>query len=262
MSMADVQVQRFLEDIYASSPACIAADPASDPVPQTPRYGSDANAERGSRVKPQIQGRKLDDVRTLCSMVGFKAPDMAVRKNILAECEQLLEYFVPRDHHGGSSAVQLFWGAVYALLDQHRSFFEQLLSMLRLVNDWASRIHLGVHFEQHIDSAGIEPQRFKDAISEDAILEDSMVKALRAIFCMILKAIRNESRSNELRYNELPRDVEYYGREDCRLLELARNQLIAEAIGTTAERSMGPVVTPEACSRSLRYGDCRSYQHL
>ncbi|KAL8799866.1 MAG: hypothetical protein Q9182_005573 [Xanthomendoza sp. 2 TL-2023] len=246
VSVGDVQVQRLLEDIYASSLECIAADPASDPVSQTPGHGSGANAERGARVEPRIQGRKLSDVRTLCSPVFLTAPDMAVRKEILAECEQLLEYFVPRNHHEGSSAVQSFWGAVYALLDQKCSFFEQFLSMLRFVDNGASRIHLGVHFEQHIASVGIEPQRFEDAISDDAILEGSMVKALRAIFRMILQAVHEVSRKNVFRSNELPKMMEYYGIEACQLLQPARNQLIAEATGTTPERSMGSIVTPEA----------------
>lgn len=90
------------------------------------------------------------------------------------------------------------------------------------------------------------PPEYEDAISDDAILEDSIVESLRAIFCMILEALRNEAGSGDLEDQELPREVDFYGKEACRLLKSARGQLIAEPTRATPERNMGPVVTPEA----------------
>ncbi|KAL8727658.1 MAG: hypothetical protein Q9166_005894 [cf. Caloplaca sp. 2 TL-2023] len=246
VSMADVQVKRFLEDIYTSLPARRANGDVGQGT-QTAGSGSNPNAQRNPRPKLDIQGKTLENVRTLCSMSSSVAADMPVRTKIVAECEQLLGYFVPGDHDQGSTPVQLFWGTVYALLAQNCSFLAKLVERVQITNNWASRIHLGVHFERHKRSVAGGPQEYEDDISEHAILEDSMVKALRGIFCMILEALRNdESGSGDLAEKNLPSKVEYYGKEACRLLKSARDQLIAEATGTTPERNVGPVVTPEA----------------
>ncbi|KAL8758055.1 MAG: hypothetical protein Q9199_001785 [Rusavskia elegans] len=245
VSMADRRVDRFLKDIYASLPE---RKVNNDFVqgPQTAGSGSNPNPERDSKPKLDIQGKTLEDVRTLCLMDCSVTADVLGRTEILTECEKLLGYFVPSDHDQGSISVQFFWGAVYALLAQKCSFLKNLVTRVQIINSWASGIHLGVHFEQQKRTVAGGPPEYEDAISDDAILEDSIVESLRAIFCMILEALRNEAGSGDLEDQELPREVDFYGKEACRLLKSARGQLIAEPTRATPERNMGPVVTPEA----------------
>lgn len=115
VSVADRRVDRFLKDIYASLPE---RKVNNDFVqgPQTAGSGSNPNPERDSKPKLDIQGKTLEDVRTLCLMDCSVTADVLGRTEILTECEKLLGYFVPGDHDQGSISVQFFWGAVYALL--------------------------------------------------------------------------------------------------------------------------------------------------
>lgn len=74
-----------------------------------------------------------------------------------------------------------------------------------------------------------------------------MVSALRAIFSLLVEAVREARFASISRPGDvLPDKVAHYANEACRLLTKARDQLIAEATGTTPERDVGPVVTPEA----------------
>lgn len=103
-----------------------------------------------------------------------------------------------------------------------------------------------MHFERYKDSPSRQVE-YEDAISSSAILEESMVSSLRAVFSMLIEAIRNARLATSNSPGDvLPDRVAHYGNEACRLLTKARDQLIAEATGTVPERDIGPVVTPEA----------------
>ncbi|KAL8889780.1 MAG: hypothetical protein Q9215_002968 [Flavoplaca cf. flavocitrina] len=245
ISTANVRIKRFLEDIHAWL-LTKKANGDVDHGPQPAQSGSNRNFERDSRIKLGVQGKTLENVRTLCSMDSSAAAPNPGRTQTLTECEKLIGYFVPNDYDQNAACMQFFWGALYGLLAHDCSFLQNFVAMVQMINDCANSIHLGVHCEQQQRIGAEGPRGYKDAISKDAILEDSMVRALRAIFCMFLEAFRDKSRSSESHSQDLPRKVDFYGKEACQLLKSARGQLIAEPTRATPEGNMGPVVTPEA----------------
>ena len=117
--------------------------------------------------------------------------------------------------------------------------------MAKEINNWAERLHFGVHYRRSV----LAPKKFEDCISDSAILLASMVDALGAIFNMLTEAVC-DSRNvpKDVCNKELPlgKRASSYGNETCRLLETARDQLITEATGAVPGENVGPVVTPEA----------------
>ena len=74
-----------------------------------------------------------------------------------------------------------------------------------------------------------------------------MIDALGAIFNMLVAAVR-ESRSGHSADPKVGpwQKALRYGRGACKLLEKARDKLIAEATGSAPGEDLGPVITPEA----------------
>ncbi|KAL8753758.1 MAG: hypothetical protein Q9184_005330 [Pyrenodesmia sp. 2 TL-2023] len=228
----DVQAQRFLDDIYE----LLAAKCVDDP--RVPRHlpvqgGPSTVAKRGPTPKLDIHGKTLEDVREMLSTAPA-TEEMSFRKEILIEYEELFRYFIPGELDQGSAP------------EQNPPFLGKLLARTQDIKKCASLLHLGVHFERYKDSPSREVH-YEDDISNSAILEKSMVSALRAIFSLLVEAVREARLAPSDRPGDvLPDKVARYGNEACRLLTKARDQLIAEATGTTPERNVGPVVTPEA----------------
>lgn len=112
-----------------------------------------------------------------------------------------------------------------------------------MINAWAERIHLGVYYQHSVGTplGGVA----KDAISKNAILLASMVDTLGAIFNLLLEAIR-DARQCQISMTILAKKVSKHGDEACKLLEKARDELIAEATGAVPGENVGPVLTPEA----------------
>ena len=114
------------------------------------------------------------------------------------------------------------------------------------INKWAERLHLGVYCELRVlDDTGAET--FKEAISDHAILQATMIDALGDIFSMLVAAVR-ESRSG---HSPDPKVKPWggamrHGKEACKFLNQARDKLIAEATGSVPGKDLGPVITPEA----------------
>ncbi|KAL8920827.1 MAG: hypothetical protein Q9208_005999 [Pyrenodesmia sp. 3 TL-2023] len=240
----DVQAQRFLDAIYK----VLAAKCVDDP--RIPRHlpaqgGPSKDAKRGPRPKLDIPGKTLEDVREMLSIATAPEAEISARKKTLVEYEELFKYFIPGEHDQGSAPVRLFWGALHALLEQNPPFLGNLLARTQDIKSCASLLHLGVHFERYKDSPSRQVE-YEDDISSSAILEESMVSALRAIFSLLVEAVREARLASISRPGDvLPDKVAHYANEACRLLTKARDQLIAEATGTTPERDVGPVVTPE-----------------
>ena len=73
-----------------------------------------------------------------------------------------------------------------------------------------------------------------------------MIDALGAVFNMLVAAVRESRSGNNTDRNVEPwRRALRYGNEASKLLEEARNKLIAEATGSAPGWDLGPVVTPE-----------------
>ena len=122
-----------------------------------------------------------------------------------------------------------------------------MLLKFKDLNARAQRLHLGVYIQRTKFVAG-RPGVYQDEISESAILLASMVDALGAVFNFIVEAIRfarHERDSPKEQDLPLGKRAVSYSNEACRLLEVARGQLITEASGGSLGENLGPVVTPE-----------------
>ena len=74
-----------------------------------------------------------------------------------------------------------------------------------------------------------------------------MIDALGAIFKMLVAAVRESRSGHSTDPNVEPwQRALRYGRKACKLLEKARDKLIAEATGSAPGQDLGPVITPEA----------------
>lgn len=83
-------------------------------------------------------------------------------------------------------------------------------------------------------------------ISKHAILQATMVDALGAVFNMLVAAVRESRSRHSTNSNVVPwRRASIHGKEARRLLEKARDRLIAEATGSAPGQDLGPVITPE-----------------
>lgn len=101
---------------------------------------------------------------------------------------------------------------------------------------------------QHTKHATGRLDVYKDDISESAILLASMVDALGAVYNLLVETVRfARYEHGSSTYQKLPsgKRATGYCNEACRLLEVARGQLITEATGVAPGENVGPVVTPE-----------------
>ncbi|KAI4148539.1 MAG: hypothetical protein LQ341_001543 [Variospora aurantia] len=240
----EVQTQRFLDHIYGLLAAKCVDDPQiSGALPA--QSGPFPDAKRNPRPKLDIHGKTLEDVRAMLSRSRPPEAEKSIRKKTLVEYEELFKYFIPNEQDQRSAPVRLFWGALYALLKQNPPFLGSLLAKTQAIKSCACLLHLGVHFERYKDSPS-EQAEYEDEISTSAILEESMVSALRTIFSLLIEAVREAGLASSSTLGDvLPDRVARYGNEACQLLTKARDQLIAEATGTIPERDVGAVVTPE-----------------
>ena len=122
-----------------------------------------------------------------------------------------------------------------------------MLLKLNEINALAQRLHLGVHIQRTKSVPG-RPDDYQDEISENAILLASMVDALGAVFNFIVEAVRFARHERDSRKEQdlpLGKRAVGYCNEACRLLEVARGQLITEASGVRPGENLGPVITPE-----------------
>ena len=120
--------------------------------------------------------------------------------------------------------------------------------MVKRINALAERIHLGVHV-QRLEQTAAGGSKYYDDISEGAILQASMVDALGAVLNMLVEAVRiarQRHGSSEDQGPSLGKRVHSHANEACKLLDIARNELITEASGMAPGENVGPVVTPEA----------------
>lgn len=111
----------------------------------------------------------------------------------------------------------------------------------------ARRLHQGVYCSRALqnDTRG---WHHEDAVAEGAILLAVMVDALGEILQMVVATVRCiRSDTRILKDSALFE----HGKEACKLLKEARDQLIREADGRDKNGNVGPVVTPEAITISL-----------
>lgn len=74
-----------------------------------------------------------------------------------------------------------------------------------------------------------------------------MIDALGAIFNMLVAAVRESRSGHSTDPNAEPwRRASRHSKKACKLLEKARDRLIAEATGSAPGEDPGPVITPEA----------------
>lgn len=113
---------------------------------------------------------------------------------------------------------------------------------LSILYSRAEYIHLGVHY-RHTEIAPGGPVE-KDATSESAILQSSMVDAFGAMLNMLLEAAGDVIVDTKVLKSG--KKVAESFKEADRLLQMARDELIVEASGVADGEHVGPVLTPEA----------------
>ena len=242
---------RFLETIYSSLPA-ICQGCRFD---QTDNYAEieSLNTPRfKDRSKISIEGKTEHQVAELVQSLEKKTyPGLKTRfKQFFLSMSRLLAYFVPQEHDPGFAAIQLYWGAVYEMLEifmrsqgqkqnQHaQQYLVNLFHQVENVNKKAEVIHHGVYYRCYVSTSDGELIQ-QDAISESARLLASMVDALGAVFDMIVEAVRC-SRSHKRN------TLGHYSNNACKLLEAAKDELIAESTGYPPDENIGSILTPQA----------------
>ncbi|KAL8787731.1 MAG: hypothetical protein Q9213_002051 [Squamulea squamosa] len=238
----EVQTKHFLNAVYEA----LAVKYVDDTFDLGVHDQSNKETQQGPRPKLDILGKKLEDVRGLDSMAFPGRTEKSIKERLLETFEELFRYFIPEDHDQDSPSVRLFWGALHALLELNVPFLGRFLDKTLEIRTCASRLHIGVHFERYKDSQD-RPDDYEDEISDSAILQESMIGALTALFSMLIEVVRGgRTAPNSRSPEKLPRSVKENGDEACRLLNEAWDQLIEEATGATPETGVGPIVTPEA----------------
>lgn len=279
----DVKMSRFLNAIYRSLSAVCEEKPRNAiTYNASSRVSQKAGIDRSARPKITIQGKVSRDVDDLVYEITqeVKRTEPSIEQKLFWEYRRLFNYFVPTEHDPNSAPVQLFWGLLYEIvvssigkhsvaiilttfLKGHHPYLSKILERAKEINAWAERLHLGVHCRRNVRTqSGLEEKNF---VSDSAILLASMIDALGATFNMLVatvqdsRALRQGVQSKEL---ALGKKISSLGKEACRLLEAARDQLITEATGTALNENVGPVVTPEAIliilMERLVYGVYRS----
>ncbi|KAL8704098.1 MAG: hypothetical protein Q9201_002732 [Fulgogasparrea decipioides] len=243
----DEQPKRFLNAIYETLPVTCAQE-VSVSGAQTATSGRNSRSGRNPRPKISVTGKTRRDTDELGWERSVGKTEISIEQKVYWASSRLLAYFVPAEYDKTSAPIQVFWGIIYELLENHVPYLHRLLDILNEINGWAETLHLGVHFQRPVKECGRRTE-YQDANSESAILQASMVDALGAIYNLLVEAVRVARHGNHS-HNEqelaLGKRVAHYGREACRLLEIARNQLITEATVTATAETVGPVVTPEA----------------
>ena len=260
----DIQTRRFLSTIYNSLPAtCTDANVDRDSRTLLDRKGP--RMGRSAQLKLSIQGktRRLVDDLGYDRSIGQKKPP--VEQKLWWESQDFFAYFISTGElHQDFAPILLFWGALYEIMvgaatmfrtqwltckqSDHQSYLNDLLLKFKEINALAERLHLGVYIQRTKSVAGRQDE-YQDEISESAILLASMVDALGAVFNFIVEAVRfarHESSSRKEQGLPLGKRAVGYCNEACRLLEVARGQLITEASGVRPGENLGPIVTPEA----------------
>ena len=117
----------------------------------------------------------------------------------------------------------------------------------------AQRLHQGVQCPRIVQDDQTKEWRTEDAVANGAILLAVMVDALGAILRMIVETVgylRDMDQISDDIMGPASRITEH-GKDACKLLKEAWDQLIKEADGRDKNGNIGPVVTPEALSIML-----------
>ena len=239
------RASRFLYAIYRTLPAKCATD-VVEQKSSTTRSSLQADVT--------IQGKKYSDLN-----IGLSnTVDSITQREIIHEARMLLNNFLMEHDNlkeDQSPPIRLFWGALYEILadhaqSKHRGYprLPWLAETLSKINTLAEKIHLGVHYRRSVDS---NSEANQDAIGTYAILLDSIVDALAAVFRMLIETVRvmrldhtvmrskNESKSLENAPNN-------FAHQACESLVQARDQLIVEANRVLPDGELDLIASPEA----------------
>ena len=118
---------------------------------------------------------------------------------------------------------------------------------------YAQRLHQGVFGLRSVQDEASKEWRTENAISHSAVLLAVVVDAFGSILRMIietLKALRTREEIIDIKAGPTQKITDH-GKEACRLLKVARDQLINEANGQNEHEDIGPIVTPEAIAIAL-----------
>ena len=245
---------QILETIYRSLPAFCRGS-LVDANGSWTGAGDPAEPRSSTGSKVSIKGKLVEEV------VDFACSIAEIR--FYMQMKRLFDHFVPKEHDPNSAAIQLYWGAVHEILGRHtrvkatasflvhRDFLDDLSDQVEEINARANAIHRGVHYKRNVvTSRGDITQQ--DAISGSARLLAPIVDALGAIFDMIVQTVRDARDNPELKFREpeqpqlMGGKASRYARNACKLLETARDELIAESNGFSPDENIGPVLTSAA----------------
>ena len=259
-----VVTNQLLETIYCSLPA-ICGGSSIDPADNITEFGDSTVPRPSTGPKVSIAGKVAQEVADLADAMNGCCGRISceIENHFYMQMKRLFEFFVSQEHDPNSAAVQLYWGAVYELLQDrsqkkspllfhnHRQDLYDLVERVEEINLRANAIHRGVYYKQNIMTSRGEITQ-QDTISGSVRLLASMVDALGAIFDMIVQAVR-DARDGAKQYVGEPgwgqpmgTKVSRYAKNACKLLETARDELVAESTGFSPDENIGPVLTSQA----------------
>ncbi len=259
---------QFLETIYLSLPAsCQGArvDQSNNLVGS----GNMTETRLSTKSKISIVGKTANEVADFALAELALAPDFSRDKSrceiqfrFYSKMKNLFEYFVPKGHDQSSAAIQLYWGAIYELLvnctrkegTMTMEYLDELSERVEGISAPAEEIHRGVYYKRNVITSHGEVT-LQDAISGSARLLASMVDSLGAIFDMIVQIVHETrvgsiSRMGDGKWKQTfgaqeAKSHRYAGKA-CKLLFIARDELIAESTGFSQEENIGSVLTSQA----------------
>ena len=256
---------QLLETIYRSLPVfCRGTLVDANGSLTGARDPTEPRLSTGSKVsiKGKLAQEVVDFARSINNSGGRHGCESEIR--FYKQMKRLFDYFVPKEHDPNSAAVQLYWGAIHEILGSqsrvkatntplhdHPYVLDVLIEQAEEISARANAIHRGVYYKRNVvTSRGDITQQ--DTISGSARLLAPMVDALGAIFDMIVQTVRDARDAPKLKSGRVEltqpigAKVFRYAKNACKLLETARDELIADSNGFSPDENIGPVLTSQA----------------